>query len=188
MVLSDKSLKDILSRFRLSEGAKINPASVDLTLGEKAVVFDWPWYYRALWLATQLLFGDEAAKRWSKRERLVDISNGYWLLPGQMALLHSREYVVIPEDTAALLTLKSSRGREGFDHALAGWFDPGFEGQAVFEVYAHHPVRLTAGMRFAQLIYFKAEVPEQPYGQADSHYQGQLGPTKSYEDRRNNHA
>lgn len=184
MVLSDKSLKLILEHFDQSEGAKVNPASVDLTLGEKAIVFDWPWTYRLMWRLAKLFRNEQAMHRWSKRERLVDISNGYWLLPGQMALLHSREYVVIPENTAALLTLKSSRGREGFDHALAGWFDPGFEGQAVFEVYAHHPVKLVAGMRFAQLIYFKAEVPEQPYGQADSHYQGQLGPTKSYEDNR----
>ena len=184
MVLSDKSLKRILEHFDNSEGAKVNPASIDLTLGEEAIVFDWPLTYRLMWGLAKLLRNERAMLRWSKRERLVDISNGYWLLPGQMALLHSQEYVVIPENTAALLTLKSSRGREGFDHALAGWFDPGFVGQAVFEVYAHHPVKLIAGMRFAQLIYFQAEVPKRHYGQVDSHYQGQTGPTKSFEDNR----
>jgi len=177
MVLADKTLRDILASFKQSESAKVNPASIDLTLGRYALVMDWPWHYRLLWFLTR-------SKRWSKRERLIDISNGYWLRPGQMVLLHSQEYVVIPDDTAALLTLKSSRGREGFDHALAGWFDPGFQGEAVFEVYCHHPVYLQAGMRFAQLIFFKAEPPEVPYGQGESHYQGQTGPTKSVHDRR----
>jgi len=150
---------------------QVNPASVDLTLGSKAVIHDWPWYYRLLWYLTK-------NERWRKRKRQIDISQGYFLKPGEMALLHSREWVRIPTGMSALLTLKSSRGREGLDHALAGWFDPGFEGEAVFEVYAHaHPVRLQEGLRFAQLIYLETLTPAASY---NGHYMHQTGPQGSW--------
>lgn len=154
--------------------AQVNPASVDLTLGEHAVIFDWPWHYRLLWRLTR-------QERWRKRKRTVNIANGYHLVPGQMALLHSNEWVSIPDNMSALLTLKSSRGREGLDHAMAGWFDPGFEGEAVFEVYAHaHPVPIRQGLKFAQLIYLQTEPPNQPYR---GNYQHQTGPKMSWTEK-----
>lgn len=165
----------------------VQPNSLDLCISSRAVVFDWPWTYK---LAHRLfsalshtfhwdLFSNLAA-RFAKRTRVIDISRngGTWLRPGQMALLASDIPVHIPLDTAAFLTLKSSRGREGFDHALAGFFDSGFTGDAVFEVYAHaHPVLLKAGMPFAQLIFMRSETPGRGY---DGHYQGQKGPTISW--------
>jgi len=152
----------------------INPVSVDLTLGSEAQVHDWPWHYRLLWWLTR-------APKWQKRIRTLSITTGMWLKPGQMALLHSAEHVSVPTDVAAFLTLKSSRGREGIDHALAGWFDAGFEGDAVFEVYAHaFPVRIMEGMKFAQLIYLDAETPQKPY---NGHYQFQKGAVGSWQEK-----
>lgn len=183
MVIPDKHLRRIIRRYKWQIGLEVNPASVDLTLGDEAIIYDWPLHYRAMWHVAKLLHDKERMQRYSKRVRKVNIADGYWLKPGEMALLHSSQYVHIPDDTAALLTLKSSRGREGFDHALAGWFDPGFEGVAVFEVYAHaHPVYLYAGMPFAQLIYFKvSDVVDKAY---NGHYQGQLGATPSWRENR----
>lgn len=173
MVLTDKTLYPLVQNYKNGDSARVNPASVDLTLGDEAVLFDWPWPYRLLWHLTR-------HPRFAVRERRVDIRRGYWLRPGEMALLHSREYVAIPTNTAAFLTLKSSRGREGFDHALAGWFDPGFEGQAVFEVYAPvRPLRIQSGMRFAQLIYLQAQDTPQADYSVTGRYQGQVGPVKS---------
>lgn len=152
----------------------INPVSIDLTLGTEAQLSDWPWWYQLLWYITK-------KDKWRKRVRNISTVQGFWLRPGQMVLLHSAEHVSVPTNVAALLTLKSSRGREGFDHALAGWFDAGFEGDAVFEVYAHaFPVWVHAGMKFAQLIYMDAEPPQKPY---DGHYQHQKGAVPSWQEK-----
>ena len=188
-------------------GSDVQPASLDLRLGKDAIVFDWPWRYRLGWTLlgwlerlVQFLRVDlhpltrdrdrglygllvrvrDARVRLSKRKRHVELTDGYWLKPGEMALLSSSYPVHIPEDSVAFLTLKSSRGREGIDHALAGFFDNGFHGDAVFEVYAHaHPVRIYEGMPFAQLVFMASELPDRPY---DGHYQGQRGPTVSWSD------
>lgn len=173
MVLIDKALHPLMQQYKNNSLAQVNPASIDLTLGNDAIIFDWPWPYRLLWYIT-------GHQNFAVRERKTDIRKGYWLRPGKMALLHSQEHVIVPSNTAAVLTLKSSRGREGFNHAFAGWFDPGFEGQAVFAVYASiRPLHIQSGMRFAQLIYFQThDVPQKDYSVV-GHYQRQEGPVKS---------
>jgi deoxycytidine triphosphate deaminase len=151
--------------------AFVNPASIDLRLDQYALIFDQPLHYRLLWRVTR-------HPRWLQRKRTVDLKQGYYLKPGQMALVSSQEVVYIPEDMSALLTLKSSRGREGLNQGFTGWFDPGFIGSATFPLYAPaHPVRLQAGVRMAQLIYLKTHQPHILYNGA---YQHQAGPTESY--------
>lgn len=168
MVLPDRALKVVVQDWDDAATENVNPASVDLTLGEEAVIVDWPWWQRVLYALT---FGRLGRGR---VRRLKLPPEGLTLRPGQMALLHSREYVRVPEWAAGILLLKSSRGREGYDHAFAGWFDPGFEGQAVFEVYSPaRPLRLIPGQRFAQLVLlYMAAPPERPYR---GNYQGQRG-------------
>lgn len=93
-----------------------------------------------------------------------------------MAILATTpEFVRIPNDAAATIYLKSSRAREGLDHALAGWIDPGFCGQITLELHAHRPVILTAGQRVVQLVMMSLTAPAlKPYS---GRYQGQRGPT-----------
>jgi deoxycytidine triphosphate deaminase len=40
-----------------------------------------------------------------------------WLMPGEFALLHSLEAVCIPPSAASILVLKSSKGRDGYNHS-----------------------------------------------------------------------
>ena len=174
MVLPDRRLVDIVAtHWKQANLDNINAASVDLELDSKAIIYDWPLHYRLMWYMTK----DD---RWLRRKRLVDLRKGPFLLrPGQMALLATKEWIVVPPKYAAIITLKSSRGREGYDHALAGWFDPGFQGNGVFEVYANAtPVWLSPDLRFAQIIFFAMlQEPQAPY---DGHYQGQKGVTESW--------
>ena len=50
------------------------------------------------------------------------------------------------------LRLKSSAARNGLDHALAGWIDPGFDGTLTLELHAHRPIELQAGKAYVQLV------------------------------------
>jgi dCTP deaminase len=80
------------------------------------------------------------------------------------------------------LKLKSTLGRLWINHSMAGWCDPGFEGNITLELQnlGPEPFVLDAGRRIAQLILVAREsVPEVAYGEpgSTSHYQGQRGTT-----------
>jgi dCTP deaminase len=104
------------------------------------------------------------------------------LFPGEVVLASTMEYVRIPRDVACDLKLKSTLGRLWINHSLAGWCDPGFEGEITLELQnlGPQPFVLEAGRRIAQLIFIAMESePEVAYGEpgSSSHYQGQRGTT-----------
>jgi len=106
------------------------------------------------------------------------------LFPGEVVLACTAEYVKIPRDTACDLKLKSTLGRLWINHSMAGWCDPGFEGNITLELQNLAPVPfiLEAGRRIAQLIFIGLESPpETAYGEPGSggHYQGQRGTTRA---------
>lgn len=109
---------------------------------------------------------------------LRDYPDGFWLIPGEGALLHTEHVLHVPEDKSGLLLLKSSRGREFWQHAFSGWFDPGFKGQGVLEVYAPViPINIKHQQLVAQLVLFDTHPVSVPYGAPGriSHYQHQMG-------------
>lgn len=127
----------------------INPASVDLRISTAEVI---------------TLQGVEHGNP----ERVV-------LKPGDAVLVCTIEYIRMPYDCAGTVYLKSSLARQGLDHALAGFVDPGFEGQLTLELHAHCPIVLTHGQRIIQLVLHRLEGEvEMPY---NGKYQGQTGPT-----------
>ena len=104
------------------------------------------------------------------------------LFPGEVVLASTMEYVRIPRNVACDLKLKSTLGRLWINHSLAGWCDPGFEGEITLELQnlGPQPFVLEAGRRIAQLIFIAMEEePEVAYGEpgSNSHYQGQRGTT-----------
>jgi dCTP deaminase len=104
------------------------------------------------------------------------------LFPGEVVLASSVEYVRIPRDVACDLKLKSTLGRLWINHSLAGWCDPGFQGEITLELQnlGPQPFVLEAGRRIAQLIFIAMESePDVAYGDpgSSSHYQGQRGTT-----------
>ncbi|MEM1203609.1 MAG: dCTP deaminase [Acidobacteriota bacterium] len=106
------------------------------------------------------------------------------LFPGEVVLACTHEFVRIPRDVACDLKLKSTLGRLWINHSLAGWCDPGFEGDITLELQnlGPEPFVLEAGRRIAQLIFIRMEAePEVPYGSpsSSSHYQGQRGTTRA---------
>jgi len=128
----------------------VNPASLDLTLGAEII---------------DLATGNEHTIK------TIEIA------PGMAILATSVEYIKMPDDCAGVLYLKSSMARQGLDHALAGFIDPGFFGTLTFELHSHRPIVMRAGQRIMQLVLYRLEsAPERTY---NGRYQGQTGPTKA---------
>ena len=106
------------------------------------------------------------------------------LFPSEVVLASTIERVVIPRDVACDLKLKSTLGRLWVNHSMAGWCDPGFQGQITLELQnlGPEPFVLEAGRRIAQLIFIAMESePDVAYGEpgSNSHYQGQEGTTRA---------
>jgi len=128
----------------------INPASIDVCIGNT--------------------IEHEILGR-SKFESL-DISdrtkeNPYILEPGHFILAATLEVIAVPTDLSLELKLKSSRAREGYNHSLAFWVDPGWFGILTMEisnVTRYQKLPIYPGLRFGQLIYHQLDqVCEKPY-------------------------
>lgn len=154
----------------------INPASYDLTLAAEI---------RSPLIAAPGLVMPPLDVRKIEQgytESVTMNENGVLLNPGDFILATSEEYVRLPKNLAARAEGKSSLGRIGLMvHVTAGYIDPGFEGQVTLEIYncLPRPIVLRAGMRIAQLAFFRmSRVPIKAYG-ATGHYMHQRGPTES---------
>jgi deoxycytidine triphosphate deaminase len=188
------------------EAALINPASVDLRLGNqlRRVHPLWsqlghndlrnlcegetlPRYAAATMSADEWLTYTnggctfDALPKWGPVETFASA----WLMPGEFVLCSSLETVTVPDDAVALLFSKSSTGRIGLEHLHAGLGDPGFVGTWTWELHnvAPWPIRLEAGKRLMQHIFIRLDAaPLQTYAQT-GRYQGQQGPTPAREAR-----
>jgi len=81
----------------------------------------------------------------------------YELRPGQFCLAQTMEVFNLPDDIAAQFMLKSSRAREGLEHLMAGYCDPGWHG-SVLTLELHNsrqlwPVGLWPGMKIGQMVF-----------------------------------
>src|SRR3989344_1233269 len=99
---------------------------------------------------------------------------------GEHYLFPSREVLSIPPHLAAELRRHSHEGIEGRSHD-AGFVDPGFNGDMVFEISPDEEteVVLENGMPLSKMDLFRtSEIPDKLYGDKDaaSNYQGQTGP------------
>ena len=156
---------------------QIQPASVDLRLGEEFLEFR----------RTNIpcIHPD--------REREVNEYVTKTVVPsGEKFILHPNDFVLgttverveIPDDIIAHVEGRSSLGRLAIVvHATAGLCDPGYRGQITLELsnLGSAPVALTPGMRVSQLTFTTLSAPaDRPYGSArGSKYQDQVGPQAS---------
>jgi dCTP deaminase len=130
------------------DAEQLNPASYDVRIGE-----------------TIFTEGTSpASPRWMPWNLL---EKPYVLRPGEFILAHTVEIVRVPNNMEAVFQLKSSRGREGYEHALAGYIDAGFTGQVTLEISninRFHTLPINFGMRIGQLRFMKLDdIPHRPY-------------------------
>lgn len=154
------------------EDGCVNPASLDLRLGNmiRAPHKAWSYYIPDGAIGK----GSSPSKMWQEPTEF----DRFVLQPGQLVLCHSLEFTTIPGDACAMLLSKSSTGRLGLEHLHAGWGDPAFAGQWVFELknLASWPIELVAGERYMQLVIMSmAASPDRDYSQT-GRYNGQTGP------------
>jgi dCTP deaminase len=162
-ILSDTALRAALEGGDVAidpfDDALVNPASVDLTLGEGVAVYrTWVWpsprhdgpedgrYF-------EMIDGVLDVKEEPEVRRFtIDPACGWVLRPGILYLLHTRETITIGRRHVGVFDGKSSIGRLGTSvHMTAGHVNPGFSGQVTLEAVVVHPIRLYPGMRIAQL-------------------------------------
>ncbi len=183
MILSDRDIRARLAAGDLAieplaDGAlQIQPASVDLRLGDEFLV------YRAASVACLDPRDPETIPRAMDSVRVAP-GEAFVLHPGEFALGTTTERVKIPANLVGVVDGRSSIGRLAVVvHATAGFIDPGFEGQITLELsnIGSIPVKLYPSMRIAQIVFHAMTSPaERPYGaERGSSYNQQAGPQPS---------
>lgn len=139
----------------------LNPASLDLRLGHRLLI--------------------EVS---DKRDLIkIDISDRtkkdpYYLSPGEFALGETVETFNLPDSISAQFVLKSSRAREGLNHLLAGWCDPGWHGSKLTlelkNERRYHGLHLYPGLKIGQMVFHRmSNVPQASYA-VTGHYNNHL--------------
>jgi dCTP deaminase len=131
--------------------ALINPASLDVRLGDQLLIES----AESPELISYPLVGHSE-------------DEPYLMVPGQFCLAQTMEVFHLPDDVAAQFLLKSSRAREGLQHMLAGYCDPGWHGSRLtLELHNSrqlHYVPIWPGMKIGQMVfYLMAAPPELSY-------------------------
>jgi dCTP deaminase len=179
-VLSDATIRELVNAQKIIiepwESANVQPASVDLRLGDSFRVFH---NHRA----TSIDLRNPPSNL--TEEVVMPPGAPFVIHPGEFALGRTLEYVELPDDIVARIEGKSSLGRLGLIvHATAGFCDPGFQGTLTLELnnLTRVPILLHPGLAIAQLSFMTLDRPaERPYGSPGlgSHYQGQRAATES---------
>ena len=130
--------------------ALVNPASLDVRLGNTLLI--------------ESVYGSEMVPYLLAG---YTQENPYLLAPRQFVLAHTVETFHLPDDVAGQFMLKSSRAREGIEHLMAGYADPGFHGVMTLELHNSrqlHPVPLWPGMKIGQMVFHQmAGIPQRSY-------------------------
>lgn len=147
MILSDGEIRELMESGLLDisplEKGQIQPASVDITLGNTfAIVED---------VASGIIDPTKSVSYTTFN------TEHFLLLPGQFVLATTREYIRLPDDLTSFVEGRSSWGRLGLFIQNAGWVDPGFEGEITLELFNANrcAIELSAGLRIGQLVFAK---------------------------------
>jgi dCTP deaminase len=128
---------------------QLNPASYDVRLGKNLLI-------------------EKPDGSWA------EATTPYQLEPGEFLLGETQEMFYLPNQIEAVFMLKSSRGREGFEHVLSGYIDPGYRGRITLElvnVNRYRKLSLEEGMLIGQIRFmYTHRTCDKPYS-ITGHYQ-----------------
>ena len=146
--------------------ARINPASVDLTLGREFVNRGQsPVVYEQYSTRLVAMRGE----KFTADAVFLDTDNFLLGATAETVKIPDTRFYLSGSDSAhpacaASLCLKSTPARHALNHSLAGWIDPGFEGQLTLELHCLAPVTLYAGEAYCQMIVYPTlATPRQSY-------------------------
>jgi len=168
MILADFQIRALCEAGMVSpfDPSLVNPASLDLRLGNNILIES----AEGPCLVPCSIANHSAA-------------NPYRLVPGQFCLAETQETFNLPNCIAAQFVLKSSRAREGLQHLLAGWCDPGWHGSRLTlelkNVRQLHWVDIWPGLKIGQMKFMKMDcTPLASYAQT-GRYNGDATVTAS---------
>ena len=181
MILSDREIRKRIELRQIviepTNLLDIQPASVDILLDQKILIFDYP---NIPYIDTRNLAELNITSAWVQKN-----DEPFMLHPGEFVLGCTLEHIEIPNDLVARIEGKSSLGRIGLlIHSTAGYVDPGWTGRLTLELsnISRLPMALYPGMKIGQISFSQMTSPaERPYGTPGlgSHYQGQNEATPS---------
>ena len=140
---------------------QVNAASYDLRLGDKLKIAKVVEYeLKSFWIDDKIYTMKVPLKptEWID----IELSNGfeYWMQDDDFILSETEPIFHIPRNVSAQFALKSSRGREGYEHALAGYIDPAWHSSKL-TVELHkinpNPVVLHKGLLIGQVIFTRCD-------------------------------
>jgi dCTP deaminase len=151
--------------------ARIQPASLDVRLGDTFAVFD----PHVLGCVDPK---EDSSHAW--RRITVEPDEAFVIAPQELVLASTLEAIELCDTIAARVEGKSSLGRLGLlVHATAGYVDPGWPlAQITLEISLQLavPIKLYPGMPIAQLSFERTAEPATAYS---GKYVGQSGPAVS---------
>lgn len=157
MLLTYTELCDLVANGVIKNVApeQINGASIDVTLGNLLLVeaVNTPVLRKTVRLAARPREGI-AFEEYDMGE-----SGGYEMRPGEFLLAETQQEFALPLDIAPEFKLKSSIARNGLNHALAGWGDPGWHGSKLtlelMNATRAHWLVIEPGMPIGQIIFWR---------------------------------
>ena len=196
MYLVDFQLRELIEKADLVDPPNyelVNPASIDLTLGTDFVnlspggvsyklpgdAMEWDWRIAQpseRFQAERVFIHPGISLLASTAERVRIPDSAHTFVWGERFIEDGWDKLDEFQETISgcvgELRLKSSAARNGLDHALAGWIDPGFEGNLTLELHAHRPFELVAGKAYVQLVVATTLAPPQKSYQQTGRYVG----------------
>ena len=170
-ILCDRQIQAECERGMVTpfESDLVNPASLDVRLGQFIRIESAQ--------SPELVLVD--LELWKDRQ------GPYMLKPGAFILAETMETFHLPDFIAAQFMLKSSRAREGLEHLMAGYCDPGWHGSKLtLELHNSrqlHPVPIWPGMKIGQMVFhWMSHTPTRSYAETgrynnDAQVQGSRG-------------
>lgn len=126
--------------------ALVNPASLDVRLGRHIRIEQAS--------SAEMVLLDLEREGYTQAEPYV-------MRPGQFILAETIETFCLPDLIAAQFMLKSSRAREGLEHLMAGYCDPGWHGSKLtMELHNSRQlagVALWPGMKIGQMVFHRMD-------------------------------
>jgi dCTP deaminase len=155
-VIDDGDLAKRLVITPLLERAQIGRGTVDLRLGTEFLVLRRTQRPGLDPEADIQIDVDEMQDR-----IVVPFGGEFWLHPSHFVLAATLEYLRLPDDMGAYVVGRSSWGRVGLIVATAVFVHPGFRGCLTLELVndGDSPIRLSPGIRIAQLAVHRLSVP-----------------------------
>jgi deoxycytidine triphosphate deaminase len=160
----------------------VNPSSLDIRIGEKMLLMkcsntSYQGTIKGL-LSNREMFAEKdildemvAELNNSVEWKEIDLIRTsqtcpFWLFPNEKILVESLETFYFPDNVCGQFKLKSSRGREFYNHIFAGYCDPGWNGSKLTMEIENRSLKILPifkGLRIGQIIFQETETPAKSY-------------------------